>query len=74
MDNLTVCTKCRIHHYDNCPRCLGFGLRTNTIEDVPITAQQAHGIGNPGDEPLPEWKPCPVCGSTPQGIPDERKK
>ena len=24
-------------------------------------------------DPLPEWKPCPVCGSTPRGISVEEK-
>jgi len=61
-----ICTECEIHHYENCPNCLGFGIRAIGLPegDVPIIAAQAHGI-----EPLQDWLPCPECGSTPMGVP-----
>ena len=59
-----VCTRCGIHHVDNCPTCLGWGLRDKPTgcEQVPITADEAHG-----DKTLPPWRACPTCGGTPHG-------
>lgn len=60
-----ICTDCKIHHYENCETCFGFGL---TLYNIPITAAEAMGY-----EKLPEWKLCPECGSTPKGIPNMSK-
>jgi len=58
-----VCTKCKIHHYENCGTCFGFGLKRE-IPNSPINASCVMG-----DDMLPEWIECPECGSTPAGIP-----
>ncbi len=58
-----ICTKCEVHHYENCGTCFGFGLKLN---DTPIIAAEAMGYRE-----LPEWKECPECKSTPKGIPNE---
>ena len=66
-DGLRVCTRCAIHHYENCGTCFGFGLYPGERELFPITARWAHG--SPPSRPLPEkWIPCPECGSTPAGL------
>lgn len=61
-----ICTKCPIHHYDNCPECFGFGFASEKIgskvRTYPISAAKAHN--NPGMES----KPCPVCGSIAEGL------
>jgi hypothetical protein len=60
-----LCTSCRIHHIENCERCLGWGLQitANYPEGVPIFAHMAH------HESLDDvtWIPCPVCQGTPLG-------
>jgi len=67
-----ICTTCRIHHYENCESCFGFGVypdsRQHDFEDnlVPINAGAAHDGTSPSN-----WVPCPECGSTPTGLPTE---
>ena len=72
-EDLTVCTICSRHHFDNCPRCYGFGVRVVTVETVggtaeemlvPITSEEAY-TGHYRNQP----QACPFCGSTPDGIP-----
>jgi hypothetical protein len=64
---LRVCWKCNPPHYENCPACFGFGvLAQRSLEIggyVPISAGRAPRI------PDSEWLPCPICHSTPKGIP-----
>jgi len=66
---LRVCTHdCRIPHYENCPKCVGFGmLRRPNGELTFATAGEAHRT----DPMAPHLalEPCPVCGSTITGIP-----
>ena len=65
-EEFRICGNCFIRHYENCTTCLGFGIMKFPKYDeiVPISAGEAAG----GSEPLPEWKSCPECGSTPKGI------
>ena len=62
-----ICTECSPNHIENCTTCFGFGLKKhpNGNEDVPITAGAAMR-GSP-----PEWRQCPECLSTPDGIDPE---
>src|SRR5438309_4478543 len=61
-DPLHICTTCRDGpHYDNCSRCLGFGLGND-------------GAVLSGRESLDAFNrefsvPCPVCGSDTSGVP-----
>ena len=57
-----ICTKCRIHHYENCESCFGFGVYLLKLGDA-VTG---------GDAARKRFKsvviPCPECGSTEKGI------
>lgn len=64
-----ICTKCEIHHIENCGTCFGFGVMKQLESDEegktfirPIAAGRAID-GDAGD-----WMPCPECKSTPAGI------
>lgn len=65
MPEYRICRKCKIHHYENCPECYGFGVY-NIEGFPPISAADAHdkdfkyGIHC-----------CPFCGSTEKGLPIE---
>lgn len=67
-----ICRKCRIHHYENCDECLGFGfyVREGTetagrIVTTMVTAAMAHdGLPIGATEKL-----CPNCGSGMRGVP-----
>lgn len=68
MTDFRICTSCKVHHYENCPQCAGFGLMKRPFEPdfpngIPIFAFEGM------EGPTPEWKPCPHCGSTPAGVP-----
>ena len=66
MANYRICTKCVIHHYENCGTCFGFGVYAKATEDglIPVNAHAAHAQEFRG-----ETIPCPECGSTPEGLP-----
>ena len=67
IEGLRICTACRIHHYENCGTCFGFGMypgRDGSL--VPISAGAAHSGEFPGN-----WATCPECDSGPEGL---RKK
>ena len=69
-DELRVCTKCKIHHYENCNFCFGFGVYS--VEDkpgelFPVAAYEAHG----GKGFRGKVQTCPECGSTVNGIPNK---
>lgn len=75
MSGLRICTGppgCTAPtHYENCPRCFGFGVMFYTTSsgrtsDYPISAEEAVK----GSWPSP-WHRCPVCNSTPDGVPHE---
>jgi len=58
----TICTACEIHHYEDCPACLGFGFHGDgTI----MSAADACNRNYTG------WMRCRKCGSTPLGIPED---
>lgn len=68
MTKYRICTKCEIHHFENCGSCFGFGVYS--VKDhpgglFPVTASEAmvkkvyRG----------EVQACPECGSTTLGIP-----
>ena len=57
-----VCTKCRIHHVENCNTCAGFGFYVNKDgKRCMVNAQMAH------DTLVANWEACPECGGTPAG-------
>jgi hypothetical protein len=62
---LHICKDCIVEHYDNCPRCFGFGLRDGPKEETPVAAKYAN---NDIAKVEISWKPCPYCKSTPSGI------
>ncbi len=73
---LRVCAKCRIHHYENCPNCYGFGMYVGSKSHlVPVTAAEAHGdlVNWLKEEMTPlaerQLRDCPVCGSSSLGLP-----
>jgi hypothetical protein len=62
-----ICTKCKIHHYENCGTCFGFGVfdRKNEFDKyVPVAAYEAYYEGF-----IDGCIPCPECRSTRNGIP-----
>ena len=62
---LRICTKCKPNHYENCPKCFGFGVRKaiNSFgEHVPIIADESSNPPN-------DWIKCSYCKSTPRGLP-----
>jgi hypothetical protein len=66
-----ICTTCPVEHYDDCPGCFGFGVRvtpgaTTHFKAVPIGADESTRADSL------HWLPCPVCKSTPAGIPRGR--
>lgn len=62
-----ICTKCLIHHYENCNTCFGFGIYEpddSPGKTFPVIAAAAHGfIAIHG-----KFLPCPECDSTIKGI------
>lgn len=60
VDELRICRKCEIHHFENCPACFGFGVKAG---GVPVTAEEAHS-----GEMLISFR-CPICNSTHFGLP-----
>jgi len=69
MTEYRVCTKCAIHHYENCNTCFGFGVYVETTVDglIPINAHAAH---TKQFRHTPTH--CPECLSTSAGLPDAR--
>ena len=70
IEGLRICTACRIHHYENCGTCFGFGMypgRDGSL--VPISAGAAHSGEFPGN-----WATCPECDSGPAGVPKGKTK
>ena len=68
-NKFTICEECETHHYTNCPKCFGFGLAQNPGRDpYPMGAADAYGIQH-GNVPHNLVFPCPVCGSTVEGMP-----
>ena len=63
-----ICTECKIHHYENCDTCFGFGVykNPNCTEQFPITAGVAHDLHL---SPIKGALPCPECKSTLKGLP-----
>jgi hypothetical protein len=60
---LILCTKCEVHHYENCPECFGFGYYKNKNNDhVPIPAGEAEKYRN-GKIPKYELRSCSFCNS-----------
>lgn len=79
---LNVCNTCPVKHYDNCPMCYGFGVQAKKYNGdyLPIRAADAiekrkgrEMFQTDGGEPLTsdDWRPCPNCHSTPEGIPSQ---
>ena len=75
MSDLHICEEsCRLKHFDNCPRCFGFGffMSKKTGKLVPITAPEAHGYKSASlassFEPDCTMVACEVCGSTIEGL------
>jgi len=66
MNDYRICTKCAIHHYENCGTCFGFGVYVKATVDglIPVNAHAAHTQEFRG-----ETIPCPECGSTTAGLP-----
>ena len=67
-----ICTKCKIHHYENCSACFGFGVvrSVHHIDKlIPISANEAYMIIDAASEFNMQWLHCPECNSTPYGIP-----
>ena len=64
MKKYRICTKCEIHHYENCETCFGFGVYRSNSYLYPIPARDAHE-GND----IKNSEPCPECGSTVEGYP-----
>jgi len=62
---LHVCTDCTPHHYDNCPDCFGLGVRPRSDGGFPVPISFNALRAGVGDD----WRPCPTCGSTPEGVP-----
>jgi len=58
--DLRICTECKIHHYENCPKCFGFGVFEN---GTPVIASEAHY--KTFTRPV---VPCPYCGSGIDGV------
>ena len=52
-----ICTKCEIHHVENCNTCFGFGLLKHS--GGIISAHMAHSEN-------PDYIICPECGGTPK--------
>jgi hypothetical protein len=69
VNKFRICTKCEIHHYENCPNCFGFGVWSDVLGDA-VTAGQSYDYKHNG-EILRIPKPCPVCKSTIVGIINE---
>lgn len=70
-----ICTTCRIHHYENCHTCFGFGVYRDEGRLIAITVADAHGrppiyldyvISN---SHLEYAIACPECGSGLDGVP-----
>ena len=55
-----VCTKCTIHHYENCHTCFGFGIYKKHPYLRPISADIAHDTSL---TKFIKWDKCPECGS-----------
>jgi len=61
MLKLKLCTKCEVHHYENCPECFGFGYYRNKDNVyVPIPASKAEDYRN-GEIPEYELQRCDYC-------------
>ena len=72
MKEYRICTKCEIHHYENCESYYGFGvykISSRKDEAFPVTAGEAIE----GDLPHGLVLACPECGSTEEGVPANRK-
>ena len=64
--DLRVCKACSIVHYENCPKCFGFGMYVSRRSGnlVPVIANEAIGR-----QPMPaNLIPCSYCGSTETGL------
>lgn len=72
-----VCTGCKIHHYENCNSCFGFGVYTipkRGNELFPIIAAEAHKtVPVRAKELGGKLLPCPECKSTIKGAPSREK-
>lgn len=58
-----ICRGCKIHHYENCRTCFGFGVYDNG-KDTPVSAANAHD-----KDFLCDVVSCPECKSTAKGMP-----
>lgn len=61
---LRVCTKCPIHHYENCGTCWGFGVYSLVPGDVVRAGEAIEKKFRGG------VLKCPECGSNEKGIPN----
>lgn len=69
MEKYRICRKCKIHHYENCGSCFGFGFyspRCCPGKLYLVTALEAHDGSFDG-----EIHPCPECGSIVAGLPNK---
>lgn len=71
---LRICKTCEVKHYDNCPRCFGFGVYVKQValdgggfveRIIPISADEAYQKKFK-NTPLA----CPFCKSTYKGMPE----
>ena len=68
-----LCRRCDVPHYDNCPRCEGYGVRHERLakgKRQPINRDRAKRIRK-GNAKEFGWAVCPECGSSPFGPPDQ---
>jgi hypothetical protein len=66
--DLIICDKCEVHHYENCPKCFGFGQYKNIKGDlIPITAYEAE-LYRDGKVSENKLSHCEFCDSNIYGI------
>ena len=66
----SICTSCKIHHFDNCETCFGYGIKKKIFEiqdeNIPVSAYDAECIRSGF---ILMWDYCPECHSSPYGLP-----
>ena len=68
---LRIYTKCRIHHYENCNTCAGFGVYSveNRLRELfPVIASEVHEKKFRGKVQV-----CPECKSTVLGLSNKKE-
>jgi len=69
-DKYRVCKVCTPHHIENCGTCFGWGVRKDCYDGtrlMPVTAGEAMR----GVHYIFRTRPCPECGSTIKGVPND---